>query len=307
MLICDLHCDLPYKVAEGRQIHSNDEHFSEDKLKKENTYVQTFANFVDAKKHPDCFNYINSMIIKFKDELLNATDIGLVTDYNSLKNNIERGKNSAILSIEGGEALEGKLENIEYFYNLGIRFLTLTWNYKNALGESCETKNAPLTSFGKEVVKEMNRVKMFADVSHLSEQGFWEVSEISSLPFVATHSNSKKLCGHERNLTDEQLLEIAKCGGLVGINLCPYFLENNGDDATVTSIIRHIEHFLSLGGENVISLGGDFDGVSYLPYGINSISDVDAIATELTKLNYPEKLIAKIMGENVVEFIKEWF
>lgn len=304
MIICDLHCDLPYKVYDGREIHSNEGHFSEEMLKDEHTYVQVFANFVNAKKYPVSFDYINSMIIKFKNLLETTTNIGLVTDYATLKSNIENGKNSAILSIEGGEALDGKLENIEYFYSLGIRFLTLTWNYPNLLGESCKTGDAPLTDFGKAVLKEMNRVKMFADVSHLCEKGFWDVVELSSIPFVATHSNSKKLCGHERNLTDEQFLAVKKAGGLVGINLCPYFLEEKGEDADITSIVRHIEHFLSLGGEDILSLGGDLDGVSYLPKGINGISDIDIIATELKKLNYPDNLIKKIMGENTVEFIK---
>lgn len=308
MLICDLHCDLPYKVADGRKIRSNEGHFSEELLKNENTYVQVFANFVNAKKHPDCFDYINSMIIKFKELLGTTTDIGLVTDYASLKSNIENGINSAILSIEGGEALDGKIENIEYFYNMGIRFLTLTWNYPNSLGESCKTGDAPLTDFGKEIVKEMNRIKMFPDVSHLCEKGFWDVYELCDrIPFVATHSNSKKLCGHERNLTDEQFLAIKQKGGLVGINYCPYFLEDDGETANVTSILRHIEHFLSLGGEDIICLGGDLDGVSYLPKGINNISDVDTIAFELKKLNYSDNLIAKIMGENTLEFIQKCF
>ncbi|MBQ7038970.1 MAG: dipeptidase [Clostridia bacterium] len=307
MLICDLHCDLPYKVADGRKIHSNEGHFAEDKFKPEHTYVQTFANFVDAKKHPDCFNYINSMILHFKKQLKETTKIGLVTDYKDLETNIRNGINSAILSIEGGEALDGKIENVEYFYNLGIRFLTLTWNYPNSLGESCKTGNAPLTDFGKAVLKEMNRVKMFADVSHLCEKGFWDVAELSSLPFVATHSNSKALCGHERNLTDEQFLAVKKTGGIVGINLCPYFLEENGEDADITSIVRHIEHFMSLGGEDILSLGGDLDGVSYLPKGISGIFDIDLIANELKKLNYPDKLIRKIMGENTLEFIKNNF
>ena len=102
MIICDLHCDLPYKVADGRKIHSNEGHFAEDKLKSEHTYVQTFANFVNAKKYPDAFNYINSMILLFKEQLKSTTKIGLVTDYKSLKNNIENGINSAILSIGSG-------------------------------------------------------------------------------------------------------------------------------------------------------------------------------------------------------------
>lgn len=307
MLICDLHCDLPYKVADGRKIHSNEEHFSEDKLKNKHTYVQVFANFVDAAEHHDYFNYINSMILHFKEQLKATTKIRLATNYTTLESNIKNGVNSAILSIEGGEALNGEIKNVQYFYDLGVRFLTLTWNHKNELGESCKTGNAPLSDFGKAVLKEMNRVKIFADVSHLCERGFWDVAELSSIPFVATHSNSKTLCGHERNLTDEQFLAVKKSGGLVGINYCPYFLEDNGENADITSIIRHIEHFMSLGGDDILCLGGDLDGVSYLPKGISGISDVDIIATELLKLNYPEKLIRKIMGENVLKFIKNNF
>ena len=93
----------------------------------------------------------------------------------------------------------------------------------------------------------------------------------------------------------------------MGINYCPYFLEDDGETANITSIIRHIEHFLSLGGEDIICLGGDLDGVSYLPKGINNISDVDTIACKLKKLNYSDKLIAKIMGENTLRFIKNHF
>jgi len=307
MLICDLHCDLPYKVADGRKIHSNEEHFSEDKLKNKHTYVQVFANFVDVKNNPDAFNYINSMIMYFKEQLKTTTKIKLVTDYNTLESNIKSGINSAILSIEGGEALNGEIKNVQYFYDLGIRFLTLTWNHKNALGESCKTQNAPLTDFGRTVVKEMSRVKMFPDVSHLSERGFWDVAELSSIPFVATHSNSKALCSHERNLTDEQFLAVKKAGGLVGINYYPDFLEDNCGDADITSILRHIEHFMSLNGEDILCLGGDLDGVPYLPKGITGVGDVDIIATELLKLNYPEKLILKIMGENVLQFVKNNF
>jgi len=306
MLICDLHCDLPDKVVEGKRISSNKEHWAEDKLKKENTYVQVFAHYVDKNRHKP-YDRVCAMLKAFINELA-KTDIRIVTTYKDLEKNIAEGKTSAILAIEGGEALDGKLENVRHFYNLGVRFLTLTWNYSNQLGQSstpwCE--NAPLTEFGKQVIKEMNRLKMTPDVSHLSEKGFWSAAQISTQPIVATHSNSKKLCNHYRNLTDEQFLEIKRRGGLVGINYYPTFLEESGK-ANVLSIIKHIEHFMAIGGENVVSLGGDFDGIDALPEGMSDIGDVEKIAEELAKINYSDEIIAKIMGKNVKRYIKNNF
>ena len=305
MLICDLHCDLPDKISKGIKISSNDCHWSEDKLKKENVYVQVFASYVDKLAFDNPFERVNSLINGFKTEL-NNSQTGIVTEFKQLENNIKCGKNSAILSIEGGEALGGKIENVEYFYNLGIRFMTLTWNNKNQLGTSSDPSytNAPLTDFGKCVVREMNRLKMTPDVSHLSEKGFFSVIEESKMPIVATHSNSKTLCNHNRNLTDEQFLAIKENRGLVGLSFVPFFLEEDSQKASIKSIVKHIEHFMALGGENTISLGSDFDGIDILPKGINDIGDVQKIAEELAKINYPETTIKKIMSGNFMKHIK---
>lgn len=306
MLICDLHCDLPYKVLDyGTDIKENDGHFAENKLKKEHTYVQVFANFVEWDRHPDAFNYINRMVLNFKEQL-KQTNFGLVTKGSDLAKNIAEGKNSAVLSIEGGEALDSKIENIGYFYDLGVRFLTLTWNFKNQIGDSCKSGNGPLTEFGKAAVKEMNRLGMVPDVSHLSEGSFWSLVETTQKPIVATHSNAKVLCGHERNLTDEQFKTICDLNGLVGVNYYPPFLAE-GRETDLSDILRHTEHFLSLGGENILCLGGDLDGVDKLPKGLNDVSDTDVIAEEMLKHNYKESLVKKIMGENVKDFLLREF
>lgn len=307
MLICDLHNDLPDKAMAGTKINSNDGHWAEDKLKKENTYVQVFASYVDKYKFDDPFDRVNSMIMHFKSEL-EKSNTKLVTDYKTLENNINNGINSAILAIEGGEALGGRIERVKYFYDLGVRFMTLTWSHTNQLGESngpwCQ--RGPLKEFGKAVVREMNRVGMTVDVSHLSEAGFWSAIEVSEKPIVATHSDSKTVREHHRNLTDEQFKAIVDCGGLVGINYGPGFLAE-GDKAPFSSIIKHIEHFMSLGGENTVCLGGDLDGIGALPEGMTGIADVDKIAEELAKINYSDEIIAKIMGENVKNYIKTAF
>ena len=307
MLICDLHNDLPDKAIAGVDIVSNNEHWAEDRLKKENIYVQVFANYVNKYKFDDPFDRVNSMILHFKKELA-KTQTKLVTDYNTLEKNINEGVNSAILAIEGGEALGGKIERVKYFYDLGVRFMTLTWSHTNQLGESngpwCD--RGPLTEFGKAVVREMNKVGMTVDVSHLSDAGFWDAIEVSEKPIVATHSNSREVCDHFRNLTDEQFMAIRDCGGLVGINYGPGFLSGS-DKASYADVVKHIEHFMALGGENVVCLGGDLDGIGILPEGMSGIQDVDKIANELAKINYQEKIIAKIMGKNIKNYIKMAF
>jgi len=305
MIIADMHCDLPHYVVDGRKISENNGHWSEDKLNSEHTYIQVFASFVDKLLSDNPFERINALIFSFISELAKS-DIKLVTNKYELKENISKGKNSAILAIEGGEALGGKIENLKHFYNMGVRFITLTWNRKNQIGSSSDPSciNEPLTEFGKEVVKEMNRLKITPDVSHLSEKGFFSVAEVSKRPFCATHSNSKKLCHHHRNLTDEQFREIVKCGGVVGINYANQLLEENPDDASLKSIVKHIEYFMSLGGENTVCLGGDLDGVSCLPKGMSGVGDIDKIAEELAKINYNDELIEKIMGKNAVNFFE---
>ena len=306
MLICDLHCDLPDKVLDGKALANNGCHWDEAKLKKAHNYVQTFAHFVDARKYPDAFSRVDATLKNFKEKLA-ATTLGLVLSPADLEENIRAGRPSAILSIEGGEALDGKLENVQYFYDLGVRFLTLTWSLRNDICESCVSGDAPLTDFGKAVVKEMNRLHMTPDVSHMCEKGFWSTLETSTRPIVATHSNAKKLCAHARNLTDEQFCAIKNCGGLVGINFYAPFLENDAGKASLDSIAWHIEHFLALGGEDTLCLGGDLDGMPTPAKGIGGIWDVDKIAEKLAKLNYSEDLIAKIMGENVRRFVVDWF
>ena len=130
------------------------------------------------------------------------------------------------------------------------------------------------------------------------------------LQLIATffiYLNSKKLCNVRRNITDEQFLAIKESGGLVGISFVPAFLEKDETKANVVSIIRHIEHFMSLDGEQTVALGGDFDGISTLPFGISGVNDVDKIADELAKINYQDEIIAKIMGKNIENYIKNAF
>ena len=146
---------------------------------------------------------------------------------------------------------------------------------------------------------------MAIDVSHLNEAGFYDVLENATLPVVASHSNSKKLCDNPRNISDSQFDEIVKSKGIVGINVYPYFL-NNTDKASVNDIIRHIEHFLSRGGENAVCFGADLDGIDILPKDFYNNSSYVSIIKEMKKLNYSEKIIAKIACKNIVNYFNEY-
>ncbi len=216
---------------------------------------------------------------------------------------IKNGKVAAFLTIEGGEALQGDLSILRILYKLGIRSIGLTWNGKNEIGTGVGESDEGLTPFGIEVVKEMNKLGMLIDVSHLSPKGFWDVIEYTNKPIIASHSNAIELCNHKRNLTAEQFKAIVSNGGVVGINFFPYFLNNKGE-ASHKDIIKHIEYFMGLGGENHIGLGSDFDGIDKTPRDINGIQDIDIIFNALLQLNYSQAQVNKIAGGNFMNVIK---
>ena len=304
MLICDMHCDLPYKVYyENANLYTDSAHWSLNKLKNREI-AQVFAIFTDKFKTDNPFRTADAMLDKFKVMAEADDNIKLVTDLKSFDEARKNNKVAALLSIEGGEALGGDVSNLYYFYNKGVRFLTLTWNYPNQLGEGVGdyTTNSGLTDFGREVVKKLAELKMGIDVSHLTEKGFWDVCETVDAPFLATHSNAFSVCQVKRNLTDHQILEIVRRQGLIGVNFYPLFLSGS-EKATILDIVKHIEYFMELGCEDSLSLGCDFDGIGITPKGILGIHDTYKLFDELFKINYSYELVAKIAGENAIKYM----
>ena len=209
---------------------------------------------------------------------------------------------SVILGIEGGEGAEGSLHRLEELFGEGVRLMTLTWNHKNEISGTAFEKSGGLTPFGKKAVLKMQELHMMVDVSHLSDEGFYDVAEITSKPFIASHSNSRTVCPHFRNLTDDQFKVLINRGGVAGINLCPDFL---GADPSVDSVVRHIEHFASLGGENNIGIGADFDGIDSLPRGISGTEDLYKVFDRLLSLNYSQEQVDKIAFSNMYRVFSE--
>lgn len=308
MIIVDAHCDTITKIMEkGTQLRKNDCHVDIDRLKAKGNYVQFFAAFIDPAY---CQAYALKRALQIIDEFyrqieVNKDDIMICCNYNDIEEAVKANKIAAVLSIEGGEALQGDLGVLRMLYRLGVRSICLTWNHRNEIADGVkdESSGGGLTPFGREVVKEMNRLGMLIDLSHMSKTGFWDVLECTSAPVIVSHSNAQRLCAHRRNLTDKQIMAVKDNGGVIGINLYPEFL-NNSKEATIKDIINHIEYIASLAGPDHIGLGADFDGVDGLPAGINGVQDIEKIFNELAKLNYSSENIEKFAGKNFLRVIQ---
>lgn len=176
-----------------------------------------------------------------------------------------QGKAAAVLTVENGSALAGRPERVETLARDGVRMLTLTWNGENEIGSGNVTDHG-LSPFGKEAVRELERQGIIIDVSHLNDKGFDDLLEIARKPFAASHSNARAVCGHKRNLTDEQIREMVRRGCLIGLNYFNTFLREDGQPASPDDLRRHTEHFLELGAENCLALGSDADGADLPPW-----------------------------------------
>ncbi len=214
------------------------------------------------------------------------------------------GKLAAYLSVEGGELLECSLARLEEAWRLGVRCVNLTWNHANALsGSHCDRPEQGLTSLGRAFVRRMGELGMLIDVSHLSDAGFWDVMEATDRPVVATHSNSRSVFFHTRNLTDRQFTAIMDHNGAVGLNAYAAFL--GPDPVTQDRLIAHLEHFLALGGEKTVALGGDWDGCDRLPAGCDGVWDWEKLYEALLRRNNKEDLVRDLFYNNLMRVVNE--
>jgi len=302
--IFDAHADTISELLDrGGEILKNNCHIDVNRVKKlEHRYIQVFAAFTERVENPAL--RVFKIIDKYY-EFVGSGEIVHCESFDEIDKNKDNKKILSILSIEGGDALLGSLEMLRIYYRLGVRVMNLTWNYSNEIASGIMDKNdTGLTDFGKDVVKEMNKLGMIIDVSHLSEKSFWDVAKISSKPFIASHSNARSLCRHPRNLTDEQIKKIISKKGVIGLNFYNDFLSDR-ERVSIDDVIKHAEYILSLGGENCLGFGSDFDGMEKLPEGISGVESYYDIINEFLKLGYSEELMRKICADNFLRVIKE--
>ena len=311
MKIVDLHCDTIGEIIDGKdvELRSNNLAIDIEKLKKGNSLLQFFALFVYLEKYPKAFNRAMDMLNVFYKEIeKNNYEIAVAKNYNDLKKNMEEQKISAILTIEEGEAIEGSINNLRNFYDLGVRLMTLTWNFENSIGyPNCEPSlmKKGLKPFGIETIDEMNKLGMIVDVSHLSDGGFWDVVKYSKDPFVASHSNCRSICNHPRNLTDDMIKALSEKGGIMGLNFAKDFLIEDGSISAVDDMVKHIKHMHNVGGIDVIALGTDFDGIDPENLEINNMGEISKLVDGLIKAGFKESQIDKIISDNALRVIKD--
>ena len=213
------------------------------------------------------------------------------------------GKCAAILSVEGGAVLGGRLDRIQKLHAMGVRLITLTWNGANELGCGCGKRCAGgLTPLGKEAVREMERTGVAVDVSHLSRRGFRDVAGLARAPFLASHSNCNAVYRHPRSLTDRQIDCIITRGGLIGINLYRAFLGRPGS-AGFAAAHRHIRHVLERGGEHVLALGSDFDGCELEPC-FAGVEKLEAFQDYLLANGMPQEQADALFYKNAEKFFQ---
>ena len=311
MFIVDGHCDTLLKLFKNNESFWEEEingHVNWRRLQKGKVALQFMAIYIEPeykragplKRALEILDYFYHLQQAGKGKPL------LVIKKEDLQK-LKKEQSSVLLAIEGGEALEGNLAVLRILFKLGIRSLTLTWNQRNELADGIwEEKTAGgLTSFGCQVVKEMNRLGMLIDVSHLSEKGFWDVLKFTQQPIAATHSACYALRAHPRNLRDEQLTALAQNQGIIGLNFYPLFLGSQSQVISLRNVIEHLEHAVSITGIDHVGLGSDFDGIAQVPLGLEDATKFPVIIEELLRLGWPESDVKKIMGGNFLRVLQQ--
>lgn len=248
----DGHCDTLKKAFDDKKdLYFEEYDFNLKKINFDIPRIQNLAAFV----HPDFEDGFQRAknIINYYDTL--KSDTVLIKSKNDLNYVLDNKKIGVILSLENGRGIENKIENIDWFYEKGVRIMGLNWNEDNLIGCGALTRNdIGLTDFGNAYVKKLEEKNILIDVSHASEKTFWDTISNTSKTIIATHSNVYSLCNHSRNLKDDQIKEIAKRGGIVGICFANKFLNEDSKNASIEDIVKHIDYIIHLVGEDYVGL-----------------------------------------------------
>ncbi len=266
-----------------------------------------FAMFVlDSSAFDNSIKHV-LRLTRLADEIAELSD-GRVTVARSVSE-IEAahaaGRLAIVLSIENACSLCGSIEVLHAFARLGVRSLGLVWNGRNELGDGWRVRGGyGLTDFGVRVVRECEKLGVLVDVSHLSDAGFSDVVENSDGPFVATHSNARSVCPHQRNLTDEQIKALAERGGVMGLNFCSAFLSGKEEGASIDDVVRHYLHIRDIGGPGAVALGTDFDGITSTPTGLSDAGFLPALTDALLAADVSESDVRAALGGNFMRVLK---
>lgn len=304
MFFFDLHCDTLTETNEkGRGLLNDGFQLSIDRLPGQK-WCQCFAIFIpDELRGEAATAYFERNVRFYQAQLrLHVSRMQTVRTTSEIEAALEAGRIACMLTVENGSVLAGDMKNIRKLAEAGVKILTLTWNGANELAGG-QASGEGLSFFGRMAVAVLEQNGIIIDVSHLSDDAFDDLSKCAKRPFIATHSNSRAVHNHKRNLTDKQFLHIVENGGLVGINFFPAFV-NGQEDYTFEELAEHINHFLSLGGQDSIALGSDFDGAD-MPSWLAGVQDIPVLYERMTE-TFGQDQTDKIFGGNAMAFFRRY-
>lgn len=305
MTVIDAHCDVLSKLLVDPTIDfaGNDSRLdvTKDKLRQAGSVLQCFAIWIPESLPDSNMGLVRTCAEMFHSRIIEQAGMAAVRTSGDLQAAVQAGRPGALLTLEGADALNGRVDHVRELYRLGVRMLGLTWNFANWAADGVsEPRNGGLTLKGRRLVKECESLGIIIDVSHLAERSFWEVAELSGKAFVASHSNVFELCGHARNLNKRQITCIAERGGVIGINFFPPFVSAN-ESATIDEVVRHIETVCEWGGERAAALGADFDGIGKKVPGLEDPCGYARLEEALSKRMSAE-LVERVMFRNWYEY-----
>ncbi|MCI7726467.1 MAG: dipeptidase [Clostridiales bacterium] len=309
-LVFDFHCDTALVLLgddrnQAGSLRKNSGHIDLERAGKLGGYAQCFACFTTDL--PEILKGI-SPIVLFERELAtiqremdkNSDLISIAYSAQEIEENRAAGKMSAILTLEGTAGIDYNPALLEDLWAIGFRVSSLGWNERNPLTGSNVTGGG-LTDLGREYVKEAQRLGMRVDVSHISDEGFWDIMKITNAPILATHSNSRAVFDHSRNITDDMFRAIRETGGVAGYNTCREF---TGEPSDLDTICDHILHFMELDPDGKhIALGGDLDGVDAMPDGFEGVQSYPALARKLLDRGLTEENVMDIFWNNAIRVL----
>lgn len=294
MFVADTHCDTLYAMARhpGEKLMITPELLRQGGVTLQTLALWTGPRGVDA----------DALAEEELAQLPRLTAAGLrqVEDPADVK----EGECCFMLSIEGGELFQDDLASVQRWRERGVRMAAISWNNPTRIAQPAKSgSNEGLSDYGVQVIREMQRVGMAVDVSHLNEAGYWDLFRKGDRPPMASHSCVRSLCDHFRNLTDEQLSAMIRNGGYVGVNFYPHFLTRDGK-ATVRTVAEHIDYICQMGGEKIVGFGSDFDGIEVCPDGLENAGQIPALLEELRRMGYSEGAIAGVAGGNLRDYFQ---
>jgi membrane dipeptidase len=335
-LLIDTHNDVTSFTVEGFDIGSTGSKHHTDlaRLKAGSAGAVFFAAYVGPEYAVSRTSAVRAlqMIDTIRTDIVArySNDFTFAESADDIESARKRRRIAALIGIEGGHAIEDSLRLLRDFYGLGVRYMTLTHSNTNNWADSSGDVNKPdvkhhngLTSFGKQVVAEMNRLGMIVDISHASDKTFWDALEISRAPIFASHSSSRAICNVARNMTDEMIVALAKKGGVIQINFYSGFLSQTSADAdrlaeaaksrndrapippaSLEDVVGHINHVVKIAGIEAVGIGSDFDGVKSVPVGLEDVSKFPNLTRALLEEGYSASDIGKIYGGNTLRLMR---